>query len=32
MDNDFEFTEIDEALWAALDGVWSFDSIDVDRI
>lgn len=32
MDNDFEFTEIDEALWDALDGVWSFDSIDVDKI
>ena len=32
VDNDFEFTEIDEALWDSLDGLWSFDSIDVDRI
>jgi hypothetical protein len=32
MDNDFEYTEIDEALWDSLDGMWSFDSIDMDRI
>ena len=31
-DNDLEATSIDIALWDALDGVWSFDNIDVSGL
>lgn len=31
-ENDFDFSEIDEALWASLEGRWNFDSIDLDAI
>lgn len=29
VDNDFDYTEIDEALWATLEGFWNFDNIDL---
>lgn len=29
-DNDMEFSEVDEALWAALDGYWHFDSVVIE--
>lgn len=31
-DNDMEATNIDLALWDALDGVWSFDNVDVSNL
>jgi hypothetical protein len=31
-ENDFDFSEIDEALWFSLEGRWNFDSIDLDKI
>ena len=31
-DNNFDFSEIDEALWSSLEGKWNFDSIDLDAI
>lgn len=31
-ENDLEATGIDTALWDALDGVWSFDKVDVSRL
>jgi hypothetical protein len=31
-DNDLEATSIDVALWDALDGVWSFDNIDLSGL
>lgn len=29
-ENDYEYSNIDEALWAALDGHWRFDNLDLD--
>lgn len=28
--NDMEFSEVDEALWATLDGYWNFDSVVIE--
>lgn len=32
VDNDLEDTPIDRALWAALDGQWQFDNVDLSTI
>ena len=32
MENDMEDTPIDRALWAALDGQWQFDNVDLSTI
>lgn len=29
-ENDYEYSNIDEALWAALEGRWQFDDLDLD--
>ena len=29
-ENDYDYSNIDEALWAALDGHWRFDDLDLD--